>query len=375
MARKLWQGLTAEAFLADYWQKKPLLIRGAFPGFRDFVSPAQLREWAARDDVLARLVVERAGRWTVHHAPLSARAFRGLKGSHWSLLVQGVDQLMAAGKALLARFDFIPHARLDDLMVSFAPAGGGVGPHFDSYDVFLLQGLGHKRWQVSSQDDRALLPDAPLRLLCRFTPEQEWVLGPGDMLYLPPRLAHYGVALDDCLTYSIGFRAPTAQELAGRFLDHLQEVLHLPGMYADPDLRVQRHPAEIGAGMVAQVETMLAGIRWDRSEVERFLGRYLTEPKPHVFFDPPSRPLPLGRFAGAAARRGVVLALKSQMLFCGRDFYLNGEHVVPPRGTRAALMVLADRRRLDLPANPPDALLRLLHAWYRAGYVTLGARA
>jgi 50S ribosomal protein L16 3-hydroxylase len=365
--------ISAEQFLHEYWQKKPLLIRGAFPVFRDFVSLESLRELAARDDVLSRLVVARDGEWSVAQGPLRASDLRGLKRAQWSLLVQGIDQLLPPGKALLQHFDFIPHARLDDLMVSFAPKGGGVGPHFDSYDVFLLQGQGHKLWQISAQTDTELIPDAPLRILQRFQPEQEWILGPGDMLYLPPRYAHHGVALNDCLTYSIGFRAPSAQELGTQFLSHLQERLDLSGMYADPDLQTQAHPAEISGAMLDKAAALINQIRWGREDIAEFLGCYLSEPKSHVFFDPPARPLGQAAFAAALAKRGLRLTLQTQALFGGNDFFINGEKLDMHGALRTPLLELADRRTLA-PCALSGELLTVLHDWYLAGYVALGAK-
>jgi 50S ribosomal protein L16 3-hydroxylase len=371
MNKTLLGGLSPRQFLARHWQKKPLFIPGAFPHFQDLLSPGQLMELAMQEDIQSRLVIERDGRWTVRHGPLRKQDMRGLKGQRWSLLVQGLDQILPEGKALLQRFSFIPQARLDDLMVSFAPNGGGVGPHFDSYDVFLLQGRGHKRWQVSSQRDRRLVPDAPLRILQHFRAEEEWTVGAGDLLYLPPKYAHYGMALDDCLTYSIGFRAPSARELIGQFLLFLEENLEVEGMYEDPDLALQRHPAEIGARMVDKTLDMLAQIKWNRSDAANFLGSYLTEPKPHVYFDPPQRPLPPRRFADQAVRRGVRLSLKTQMLFHGSNVFINGERLRAGGADRSALVRLADERRLERIDPQAGELIDLLYDWYCAGYLEL----
>ncbi|MEO1768026.1 cupin domain-containing protein [Thiobacter aerophilum] len=365
--------LTPRQFLARYWQKAPLFVPQALPEFRDVLTPAELKALAAREDVQARLVVERDGVWSVRHGPLSAGDFRGLKGARWSLLVQGVDQVLPEGKALLQAFSFIPYARLDDLMVSFAPAGGGVGPHFDSYDVFLLQGLGHKRWQISGQRDRRLVQGAPLRILERFRAEQEWTAGSGDLLYLPPKYAHYGVALDDCLTYSIGFRAPSAQELVTQFLAYLEENLQVTGMYEDPDLRLKRHPAEIDGAMLDKVAHLLEAIRWNRAQVADFLGRYLTEPKPHLFFEPPSRPLGFGAFVRVARTRGVRLSLKSLMLFHGPSVFINGEALRVASGLRGWLTRLADGRELAGLNAAPRELFEILYEWYRAGWLELPA--
>ena len=371
----LLNGLTARQFLAEYWQKKPLLMRGAFPGFRDFVSGEMLQALAQQEEVQARLVTERDGLWEVQHGPLQPGDFRRLKRAHWSLLVQGIDQLLPAGRALLSQFDFIPHARLDDLMVSYAPKDGGIGPHFDSYDVFLLQGQGHKRWQISTQADTELIPDAPLRILRNFKPEQEWILGPGDMLYLPPRYAHYGIALNNCLTYSIGFRAATHQELATQFLVYLQDRINVPGLYADPDLKPQLHPAEISSAMVDKVAAVIEQIKLGRDDVAQFLGTYLSEPKPHVFFDPPARPLSRAKFQASAAKRGVRLALQSQILFSGSRIFMNGEQISIAGAARKALVALADQRALPGPLTLPDSAWDVLYDWYEAGYIAVGGAA
>ena len=369
-------GLSAHQFLSEYWQKKPLLIRNAFPGFKDFVSFDSLQALAQRDDVLSRLVTERDGDWSVKQGPLRSSDFRGLKRAHWSLLVQGIDQLLPAGKALISQFNFIPHARLDDLMISFAPKEGGVGPHFDSYDVFLLQGQGHKRWQVSQQQDHSLIPDAPLRILQRFEMEQEWILGPGDMLYLPPGYAHYGIALNDSLTYSIGFRAASNQELLIQFLIHLQDRVTAEGMYEDADLALQTHPAEISATMINKVASAINRLTWSKDDIAQFLGSYLTEPKPHIFFDPPARPLSLAKFHQAVEKKGLHLSLKSQLLFAGERLFMNGEEV-SAKGTALKLLSrLADERVLSGPMALPPAAGEMLYDWYQAGYVLLGgARA
>lgn len=367
-------GLSAHQFLSEYWQKKPLLIRNAFPGFKDFVSFDSLQALAQRDDVLSRLVTEREGDWSVKQGPLRSSDFRGLKRAHWSLLVQGIDQLLPAGKALLSQFNFIPHARLDDLMISFAPKEGGVGPHFDSYDVFLLQGQGHKRWQVSQQQDHSLIPDAPLRILQRFEMEQEWILGPGDMLYLPPGYAHYGIALNDSLTYSIGFRAASNQELLIQFLIHLQDRVTAEGMYEDADLALQTHPAEISATMINKVASAINRLTWSKDDIAQFLGSYLTEPKPHIFFDPPARPLSLAKFHQAVEKKGLHLSLKSQLLFAGERLFMNGEEV-SAKGTALKLLSrLADERVLSGPMALPPAAGEMLYDWYQAGYVLLGER-
>jgi 50S ribosomal protein L16 3-hydroxylase len=367
----LWNGLTPRRFLREYWQKKPLLIRDAFLGFKSFVTPDKLMKLASRDDVQSRLVMEHKGKWNTLHGPIFPEDIPSSGNWKWSLLVQGVNHFLPKAELLLGAFDFVPHARLDDLMISHGLAGSSVGPHFDSYDVFLLQGKGHKHWHVSKQKDMSLVPDAPLRILQNFKPSQDWILGPGDMLYLPPKYAHHGIALNDCLTYSIGFRAPSAQELASQFLNFLQDELQMKGMYEDPDLALQKHPAEIGPAMVKQVVAMLNGISWNKNDVERFLGLYLSEPKPHIFFDPPHRPSNEKKFIRDVMQKGLRLNLKTLMLFKSRSFFLNGESYDVSQQALEELRPLADKRSVAFTHIPSDETAGLLYQWYRAGYVEL----
>lgn len=364
--------LGAEEFLAEYWQKKPLLVRGAIPGFGAALDKTDMLDLAARDDIESRFVTQAGGHWQLDHGPFPRAQSRRWKAP-WSVLIQGVNLVVPEGDDLVAAFDFVPHARLDDLMVSYATDGGGVGPHFDSYDVFLLQGMGRRRWRIGRQRDRALIDGLPVRILRDFRPTHEWVLEPGDMLYLPPEWAHDGVAEGECMTWSIGFRAFPAQELADQFLTFMQDRIRLPGEYRDPDLRLQAHPAHIGADMIAQVSRMLAGIRWTERDVAEFLGCMLTEPKPHVFFDPPARPRPPRAFAHAIARGGVRLDPRTRLMFTTTGFYLNGESISPPKDLRGALRALADRRSLAPDACADADLARFIHGWYLDGFLHPGA--
>jgi 50S ribosomal protein L16 3-hydroxylase len=371
MLRRLLGGLSPEQFLARHWQKKPLLVRQALPGFAGVMPKRELLDLALRDGVESRLVECRDGRWSVKHGPLSRRDL-GRKPHPWTVLVQGANLHSDEADRLLRRFGFLPWARLDDLMVSYAVDGGGVGPHFDSYDVFLIQASGRRRWRIGAQRDLTLVPDAPLKILERFTPTEEWIVEPGDLLYLPPRYAHDGVALGECVTCSVGFRAPAAQELARGFLAFLEETIDLKGMYRDPGLARPRHPGRIGEDMVGQVEKMLAGISWNRADVRDFLGCHLSEPKPHVFFEPPEAPLSRSRFLRAWARGGLELDRRSQMLFAGSRFFLNGEAVEAPAADRARLAELADRRRLAAPQGLSEAGIDLIYEWYLCGFALPG---
>lgn len=362
-------GLTPKVFLRDYWQKQPLLIRDALPGFKGLLTRDALISLAYSEEAQSRLVVQRNGRWQLKHGPLDDRDFARLPEKQWTLLVQDVNHFLPSARELLSKFRFIPHARLDDLMVSYAPKGGGIGPHFDSYDVFLLQGSGSRRWQISAQLDDAFIEDAPLRILKNFYPEQEWVLEAGDMLYLPPKYAHNGIAEDDCMTYSIGFRAPSHEELMTQFLVFLQDRVSAPGRYADPDLQLQSHPSVLSPAMLSQVRAILNKIKWNQNDIEDFLGIYLSEPKPHVFFEQPEKPVPLRDFVRSARERGLELDLKSRML-CRRDkFFINGEIFTGSVEACRLLTELADDYELTSTGNIDKATGEILYQWYLNGYV------
>lgn len=374
LALALLGNLTPTQFLAKYWQKKPLLIRNAIPGFTGLLSPEELAGLACEDEVQSRIVQHKAGKWSLNNGPFDERDFSRLPEKDWTLLVQSVNHFLPEASELLQQFDFIPHARLDDLMVSYAPDGGGVGAHFDSYDVFLLQGQGKRLWRVSEQSDLSLVDGAPLRILKNFETEQEWLLEPGDMLYLPPQVAHWGIAVgDDCMTYSIGFRAPKHQELASEFLGFMQdrlaqEKLVLTGIYQDEDLKPARHPAEISPDMVQKVGKILNKIQWSDQDIAEFLGQYLSEPKPDIVFEP-NKKISLKVFGEKLAKLGISLDLKSQMLFSGNTVYLNGEAALFENEAPEILINLADKRRIEAGAQQDTRLLQQLYDWYIAGYL------
>ncbi|SEO36746.1 cupin domain-containing protein [Nitrosovibrio sp. Nv6] len=371
MKTKLLGNISPRNFLRDYWQKKPLLVRGALPGFQGLLTPADLISLACRDDAQSRLVMQKNGKWEVRHGPFTSRIFSRLPKKNWTLLVQDVNHFLPEARELLLKFNFIPHARLDDLMVSYAPEEGGVGPHFDSYDVFLLQGMGRRYWQISAQQDKTLVKDGPLKILCDFRPEQEWMLEPGDMLYLPPGYAHNGVAADRCMTYSIGFRAPAYQELATQFLIYLQDNSMIEGIYHDPDISFQSHPGRISRDMLRQAGAALDKIKWNLVDIERFLGIYLTEPKSHVFFTPPSQPMTQQAFAHRIRDGKLQLDLKSRMLFSGKNIFLNGDAYTVGIQARRLLGKLADSLALPVAEDLDDESLTLLYQWYLYGYVEI----
>lgn len=365
-------GMTAETFLKEYWHKKPLLIRGALKDVGEHVDYAWLAKLAADEDVESRLIEYKQGKWHLERGPFRAGRLRRLPETDWTILVQNVNHHLPHIADILWRFDFMPYARLDDLMISYAPPGGTVGPHFDSYDVFLLQVGGRKRWQISSQKDESFIEDAPIKVLKDFQVEDEFILEHGDMLYLPPKCAHYGVALEPGMTYSIGFRAPSAQEIATEFLVYLQDRICVQGRYADPDLQQQAAPAQISDAMVEQVSQMLQQISWDKKVVADFLGHYLTEPKPHVFYDGAEDELDEEAFAEQAMEHGIVLDLKSQILYVNDMLYCNGQLLESEPAQLAAWQRLANTRQLE-SAGLSDSMMPLLFEGYLSGWWHIAA--
>jgi len=354
-----------------HWQREPLLVRGAFPGFEDPLDPAQVLALAGDPDAASRLVRRRGAGWSVEHGPIPRARLRRLPRRDWTVLVQDTQWFSPDASRLLEAFDFIPHTRIDDVMVSYAVPGGGVGPHVDSYDVFLLQGRGRRRWRISRQRDLAFVPGQPLRVLRRFAPEREWVLESGDMLYLPPGVAHDGVAETECLTWSIGFRAATNAELVQAFLDHLRDLPGPPGQYGDAGAGPAAHPGAIPPALLRHAARTLRSIRWSHRVMREFTGRYLTEPKPRAYFTPPGRALDRAAFARQGAARGIALDSASRLAFSGTMFFLNGEEVPVPASARPAVRRLADRRRLAAPVKAPAAFWDAVHAWYLQGFVDL----
>lgn len=335
-------GLAPRIFLRRHWQKRPLFVRGALPQFRDPVDARGLAALARRDDVESRIVERRRARWDTAHGPFKSLAYSARNST---LLVSGVNLHVPAADLLLRRFAFIPQARLDDVMASYATPGGGVGPHVDSYDVFLLQGSGRRRWRVWDPHQRLF---------------DEIVVEKGDLLYLPPGWKHDGVALEPCFTYSIGFRAPRGAELAAAFLDWLHERGLPDARYRDPGLLPAGNPASIPRAMVSFGESVLSRIRWNRSHVVDFLGRYLTEPKAHVVFR-------------ASRTRGPLVALdaRTQLLYAGRRFFINGEAFDAPKRHGKLLRELADRRAIARGRLAGTPLAGLISQWLRAGYARL----
>lgn len=429
--------ITPAEFMSKYWQKKPLLIRGAIAGFKPFLSRDELFAMAEQEDVESRLIVETVtkpaaksaaksskkenpqsmAKWTMANSPIYPDVLPALKTPNWTLLVQGVDLHNQAAYELKNQFRFAPDARLDDLMISFATDGGGVGPHFDSYDVFLLQAEGKRRWKIGKQKDLTLQKNVPLKILANFAPEQEFVLEAGDMLYLPPMYAHEGVAVGECMTYSIGFRAPAelelARELLQRFADdtledeedeeaedeengqeddefedensavsgeyaanaatkNIAKNLVNKVLYKDPKQEAVDAPAQIPAALLDFAKQAVEKALSDPDALARNLGEYLTEPKANVWFDEPE---PDSEEDIILTRQNRVdLHPRSQMLFDARHIFLNGESWRAAGADAKLMQKLANQRFLEpkdlmKPNMASDGAMALLQEWVDAGWL------
>ncbi len=275
-------GISAREFLRDYWQKKPLLIRQAIPNFESPLSPDELAGLALEEQVESRMVIEHGERpWELRRGPFAEDAFQNLPERDWTLLVQAVDQFVPEVSELREHFHFLPSWRIDDVMISYAAPGGGVGPHFDNYDVFLLQAHGQRRWKIGQMcdSDSPMLDHADLRILAGFDETDDWVLEPGDMLYLPPRLAHFGTAVDECMTYSVGFRAPSAAEVLTHFTDFLAQFLPDEDRYGDADIAPVSDPHQIQMDALQRLKSLLDEHMGDERLLLTWFGQFMTEPR------------------------------------------------------------------------------------------------
>lgn len=372
-------GMPPAVFLRDYWQKRPLLVRNAFPDYVSPIEPDDLAGLACEDGVLARIVRHdrRHDAWTVEAGPFPEAKFPGMPGHDWTLLVQDVDKWDPDIAALLEHFRFLPSWRLDDIMVSFAAPGGSVGAHVDQYDVFLLQAHGHRRWQIDAGPNPPLgfRDDVELRLLKQFTPTHDWVLAPGDMLYLPPGVPHHGVAEDACLTFSVGMRAPSAAELLGDYVDHVLVAADDSVRYRDPDLAVPDDPARIDAAALERVRQALEQLKTDPDSIADWFGRFITTYRTAAEVAPaPDLPSAAGveqaLAAGVPLQRHPYSRMAWQAGAGEASLYANGEAWTVPA---ADARVLANARELDSDAFAAlsPAGRRCLHALVQAGHFLL----
>lgn len=286
--------VSLEEFLRDYWQQKPLLIRNAFPDFSSPLSPEELAGLSCEADSNARIVIEKAAErpWTVQYGPFDDDTFAELPEDHWTLLVSDVEKHVPEVRSIMDCFRFIPDWRRDDLMFSYAPEGGSVGPHLDAYDVFLLQAYGRRNWMISHTHANQFLQDIDLSILSSFTPDEQWILEPGDMLYLPPGIAHHGVATEDCITCSIGFRAPSVRAMVADYAEHLASHITSALRYTDPGLEKQSDPGEISHAAIKTISQILKkNVCVDESSVQNWFGEYMSEARSGSQVDTPDVPL------------------------------------------------------------------------------------
>lgn len=341
-------------FLSEYWQKKPVLIRGQ-KAFVDPIGIPEIAGLACEEFIESRLIVSDADRkkWQVHNGPFTEEFLKGLPNSHWSLLVQAVDQWHDDVRALVKDFNFIPNWRIDDVMISLASDEGGVGPHFDYYDVFLIQGHGKKRWRLGGPVDSntPLLPDNELKLLNEFDTQEDWIVEPGDILYVPPNIAHYGVSIGNSVTYSVGFRTPSVVELLDDFSNDLMEGLHEEQRYVDTAPKKPTLPGKIENDVGEQLMALLQSHLADKPRITRTFGKYMTQPK-YPYLLEHSSPvtveqlltamkggLPLGRNPSS---RFAFAELEANDDSLGMELYVDGKAFPCPASMQALLPSLCD---------------------------------
>jgi len=283
--------ISAKEFMDEYWQKKPLLIRQAFPDFKSPITPEELAGLACEEEVNSRIVMEKDGDypWFPMFGPMSDEIYASMPKTHWSLIVNDLEKYIPELSWIIDRFRFIPEWRLDDLMISYAADEGSVGPHIDLYDVFILQGQGKRRWQINSQPvaEDNQVKETPLRIQKYFETEEEWIVEPGDMLYLPPSISHYGVSLGESLSYSIGFRATSHADIVNEFIGYITQNLSTDLTYQDPDQTIQEHSNEIKQDALDRVsEIFKQYLRPDHPELQRWFGCFVSDTKADVLTEP-----------------------------------------------------------------------------------------
>lgn len=377
--------LSVVDFLRYYWQKKPVLIRQAVPGFTSPISPEELAGLACEEDVPARLILESAGArpWTLRHGPFTEEAFTSLPETGYSLLITDCEKLIPDLMTLVERFRFIPDWRIDDLMISYAPPGGSVGAHIDEYDVFLLQGLGQRQWMIEYPPKNSdFVPDLDIRLLQAFEPTEEWVLEPGDLLYLPPGVPHHGVAIDHCMTYSIGFRAPLLHELAAGVTDRLITRMDQTARYTDPDLHKPTNPGALNGATRAKLRNLLQSVlAQDDDVLDQLIAETLTErPLDYAGFYPENEVFDAVTLRDAVAHSGEILmrtpAARLLLVETGSEvatgtLAVDGhgmvldEHTLPLARLLTSQVFYAAEELLETTSHPAAA--ELLHQLYADG--------
>ncbi len=362
-------------FLKNYWQKKPLLIKNAIPNFVSPITESDLFIIAQNEEAVSRLIEHKQGIWQVKYGPFKKSDLPKKTNIPWTILVQNINHYFPFAESFLNLFKFIPYARLDDLMISYATKKGSVGPHFDSYDVFLFQAQGTREWKISDQKKFTLDKQSSIKIITNFKSKNSWVLKPGDMLYLPPNIGHWGISQsDDCVTYSIGFRAPGTFEIQSKFLDFIQDhlITNENEIYKDPNLTPQKNPAEISSNMTKAMRNIVDRLRWDKSSINHFIGQLLSEPIENSIFET-RKPLSLKAFEKSIVHKTLRLNSKTRMLFIKNNFYINGEFIKIDKKYTSFLKQLANDREISLEStlNKRDlnALGIVLLPLYVAGFI------
>ena len=364
-----------DVFLKKYWQKKPLLIRDAIKNFKSPITEKDLFRIAQNENAISRLIEFKRGIWQVKYGPFKKLDLPKKINTPWTILVQNMNHHLPFAESFLNLFKFIPYARLDDLMVSFATKKGSVGPHFDSYDVFLFQAKGEREWKISEQKKFSLDKKSAIKIITNFKVKNTWVLKPGDLLYLPPNVGHWGVSQsDDCLTYSIGFRAPGTFEIQSKFLDFIQDnlITNKNDLYRDPNLNLQKNPAEINSNMIKKIQRIVNQLRWNTNSINNFIGQLLTEPIEGAVFET-SKSMTAEVFIKDLIKKPLKLNPKTRMLFIKNNFFINGELIEADKKSIMYLKQLANDREISIKStlNKKDlnALGIVLLPLYLSGFI------
>ena len=367
--------ISNDVFLKKYWQKKPLLIRDAIKNFKSPITEKDLFRIAQNKNAISRLIEFKRGIWQVKYGPFKKLDLPKKINTPWTILVQNMNHHLPFAESFLNLFKFIPYARLDDLMVSFATKKGSVGPHFDSYDVFLFQAKGEREWKISEQKKFSLDKKSAIKIITNFKVKNTWVLKPGDLLYLPPNVGHWGVSQsDDCLTYSIGFRAPGTFEIQSKFLDFIQDnlITNKNDLYRDPNLNLQKNPAEINSNMIKKIQQIVNQLRWNTNSINNFIGQLLTEPIEGAVFET-SKSMTAEVFIKDLIKKPLKLNPKTRMLFIKNNFFINGELIEADKKSIMYLKQLANDREISIKStlNKKDlnALGIVLLPLYLSGFI------
>ena len=367
--------ISNDVFLKKYWQKKPLLIRDAIKNFKSPITEKDLFRIAQNENAISRLIEFKRGIWQVKYGPFKKLDLPKKINTPWTILVQNMNHHLPFAESFLNLFKFIPYARLDDLMVSFATKKGSVGPHFDSYDVFLFQAKGEREWKISEQKKFSLDKKSAIKIITNFKVKNTWVLKPGDLLYLPPNMGHWGVSQsDDCLTYSIGFRASGTFEIQSKFLDFIQDnlITNKNDLYRDPNLNLQKNPAEINSNMIKKIQRIVNQLRWNTNSINNFIGQLLTEPIEGAVFET-SKSMTAEVFIKDLIKKPLKLNPKTRMLFIKNNFFINGELIEADKKSIMYLKQLANDREISIKStlNKKDlnALGIVLLPLYLSGFI------